>query len=182
MRSSAITVQDAEGAPNLARQLLFVLMADPERSDDADARFAEFGEALADAVAAEYEAYLGRVVSLRAGAAHGSGASAAEVDRLAAAVTAAAVAGLRRLAVTEIDEQRVTPLQVLRRELRPLTAWLVDQRLPVPPRDEVAKRADPHDLYDLAPATFADVGPATGSAGIAWGAAKAHVHLARRAS
>lgn len=149
--------------------------------DDDAARFAEFGEALADAVAAEYEAYLLGVVALRAGAAIGSGASAAEVERLATEVTAACVAALRRLAATDVDDQRVTPLQVLRGELRPLTAWLVDQRVPVPPRDEAAKRADPHDLYDLAPATFADVGPATATAGLTWGAAKAHVHLSRRA-
>jgi len=147
---------------------------------DADARFAELGEVLADAVAAEFEGYLRRIVSIRAGASTASGASVAEVDRLTVEVATAAVAGLRRLAVTDLDDQRVTPLQVLRRELRPLTAWLVDQRLPVPPRDEAAKRTDPHDLYDLAPATFADVGPSTGEAGLAWGAAKAHVHLVRR--
>jgi len=149
--------------------------------NDEAARFGEFGEALADAVAAELEGYLQRVVEVRAGAALTSGASVAEIERLAAEVTAACAAALRRLAATDLDDQRVTPLQVIRRELRPLTAWLVDQRLPVPPRDEVVRRADPHDLYDLAPATFADVGPATATAGLTWGAAKAHVHLSRRA-
>ncbi len=47
-------------------------------------------------------------------------------------------------------------------------------------RDEFAARNFPHDAYDLSPATFADVDPACTSPGLVWGAAKAHVHLARR--
>ena len=34
-------------------------------------------------------------------------------------------------------------------------------------------------VYDLAPANFADVDPALAEPGLLWGAAKAHVHLAR---
>jgi len=52
-------------------------------------------------------------------------------------------------------------------------------------RDEEAQRQFPDDDYDLTPANFADLdaGPTEGGlaeAGIAWGAAKAHVVLARR--
>jgi hypothetical protein len=35
-------------------------------------------------------------------------------------------------------------------------------------------------VYDLTPASFADVDPALHEPGLVWGAAKAHVHLARR--
>jgi hypothetical protein len=41
-------------------------------------------------------------------------------------------------------------------------------------------RSFPDDVYDLTPASFADVDPALHEPGLVWGAAKAHVHLARR--
>ena len=45
-------------------------------------------------------------------------------------------------------------------------------------RDEFAVRNFRDDVYDLSPATFADVDPALHEPGLVWGAAKAHVHLA----
>jgi hypothetical protein len=52
----------------------------------------------------------------------------------------------------------------------------------VPPvgRDEVARRLHPDDDYDLTPASFADISPELHEPGLVWGAAKAHVVLARR--
>jgi hypothetical protein len=47
-------------------------------------------------------------------------------------------------------------------------------------RDEFQIRNFPDDDYDLTPAAFADVDPAHHEPGLVWGAAKAHVHLARR--
>ena len=38
----------------------------------------------------------------------------------------------------------------------------------------------PDDLYDLTPGSFRDLDPALHEPGLEWGAAKAHVHLARR--
>jgi hypothetical protein len=51
----------------------------------------------------------------------------------------------------------------------------------VPPvvRDEHQERLFPEDVYDLAPANFADVDPALAEVGLAWGAAKAFEHLQR---
>ncbi|MBV8160204.1 MAG: hypothetical protein JO265_04710, partial [Acidimicrobiia bacterium] len=51
----------------------------------------------------------------------------------------------------------------------------------VPPvrRDEQQERLFPADVYDLAPATFADVDPALADVALAWGAAKAFEHLQR---
>ena len=48
------------------------------------------------------------------------------------------------------------------------------------PRDDFDVRNFPDDVYGLSPATFADVDPALHEPGLVWGAAKAHVHLARR--
>ena len=47
-------------------------------------------------------------------------------------------------------------------------------------RDEFSARHFPDDVYDLTPASFADVDPALHEPGLVWGAAKAHVHLTRR--
>jgi hypothetical protein len=47
-------------------------------------------------------------------------------------------------------------------------------------RDEFGERSFPDDVYDLSPATWTDVDPALHEPGLVWGAAKAHVHLARR--
>ena len=47
-------------------------------------------------------------------------------------------------------------------------------------RDPFAQRQTPDDAYDLTPASFADIDPGLAEPGLVWGAAKAHVHLARR--
>jgi hypothetical protein len=47
-------------------------------------------------------------------------------------------------------------------------------------RDPHAERLFPDDVYDLAPAAFADLDPSVHEPGLVWGAAKAHVVLARR--
>jgi hypothetical protein len=46
-------------------------------------------------------------------------------------------------------------------------------------RDPFAERAFPDDLYDLSPASFADVDPELAEVAITWGAAKAFVHKRR---
>ena len=60
------------------------------------------------------------------------------------------------------------------------TAVLVGAGVPPVERDEFTERRFPEDVYDLAPATFADLDPSLHEPGLTWGAAKAHVHLARR--
>jgi hypothetical protein len=47
-------------------------------------------------------------------------------------------------------------------------------------RDESAKAMFPDDDYDLTPSSFGDLDPALHEPGLVWGAAKAHVFLARR--
>lgn len=105
------------------------------------------------------------------------------------AMTQAAAAGrqaseevgaeLRRLLAADVDEQWTNPLALLRGAVRFPTEVL--RRAGVPPivRDEFDERHFPDDDYGLAPRTFADVHPSLHDLGLAWGAAKAHVHLAR---
>ena len=80
----------------------------------------------------------------------------------------------------DVDEQRTTPLQIVRRAVRFPTAVLADAGIPPVVRDEVAEARMPDDLYDLVPGAWADVDDALTEPGLTWGAAKAYVVLARR--
>jgi hypothetical protein len=89
-------------------------------------------------------------------------------------------AHIRALLEADIDRQHTTPLAILRAEaLRYPTEVLRAAGAPAAGRDAVAEAMFPDDTYDLAPATFADLGPDLFEAGIAWGAAKAFEHKKR---
>ncbi|MCA1693139.1 MAG: hypothetical protein LC733_13460 [Actinobacteria bacterium] len=103
-------------------------------------------------------------------------AEAARAGQKAAAETGAAV---RRLLDADVDQQATTPLSLLREAVRYPTAVLRNAGVPPVHRDEVQERLFPGDVYDLTPAMFADVDPALAEPGLAWGAAKAFVHLQR---
>ena len=86
---------------------------------------------------------------------------------------------VRALLAADVDDQRTTPLSLVRGAVRYPTAVLREAGVPRLRRDEQQERLFPDDVYDLAPATFADIDPALGEIGIAWGAAKAFEHLQR---
>lgn len=87
---------------------------------------------------------------------------------------------LGRLLGADVDEQRGTPLQVLRAAVRFPTEVLAAVGVAPVERDEFDRLAFPQDRYGLTPAGFADVDASLAEHGITWGAAKAYVHLARR--
>ncbi|HEX7275797.1 MAG TPA: hypothetical protein VF244_00340 [Acidimicrobiales bacterium] len=104
-------------------------------------------------------------------------AAAEDAGRRAAAVVGAAV---RDLLAMDIDEQRSTPLSLLRDAVRYPTEVLRQAGVvPTGERDDVRVRLFPHDVYDLAPAAFADVDPRLTEPGLVWGASKAYEHLRR---
>lgn len=109
-----------------------------------------------------------------------------EVREAAVRAGAEAVAAIgpemRALLALDIDEQRTGPLALLRTATAYPTRVLLEAGVPPVARDEFQQTQFPDDLFDLCPASFADVDPALHEAGIVWGAAKAHVHLARRRS
>jgi hypothetical protein len=102
--------------------------------------------------------------------------TAAEAARQAVAEVGPQV---RALLAADIDEQHTTPLSLLRAAVRYPTAVLEAAGVPPVARDDQQERLFPDDVYDLAPATFADVDPSLQEVGIAWGAAKAFEHLQR---
>lgn len=149
---------------------------------DPDAALAGYAAALADAVDDALPRWVDRCVrSVAAG--QGLELSDDVERRIAAAATAARADGaarLRGLLATDIDAQAGSPLAILRSLVRYPTEVLQTAGAQPVARDEFQVRAFPSDIYDLSPASFADVDPALHEPGLAWGAAKAYVHLSRR--
>ncbi len=107
-----------------------------------------------------------------------------DVAAAAAAAGARALAqtgpALRALLATDVDAQRANPLAIIREAVVHPTEVLVEAGVPPVARDPQAERLFPEDVYDLSPASFADLHPSVHEPGLVWGAAKAHVILRRR--
>jgi hypothetical protein len=102
--------------------------------------------------------------------------AAARAGRQASAEIAPAV---RAVLEADIDEQRTTPLAVVRTAVSYPTSVLAAAGAPPVERDSFAIRSFPDDAYDLTPASWVDVDPNLESPGLAWGAAKAFEHRRR---
>lgn len=141
------------------------------------------GEKLATAIEAALPGWVTASVSRLLTAWRGSlderaMAAAADAGRRAAAEVGADV---RALLLADVDEQRETPLTLLRAATRYPTAVLRAAGVPPVEREAYRAQAFPDDVYDLAPATWADVSPELTGPGLAWGAWKATAHKARHA-
>ncbi|UDY34597.1 hypothetical protein [Dermatobacter hominis] len=153
----------------------------PDGPTDDDRALAAYATQLADAVDAVIEDWVRRCVDgacARAGVVPDDEVRRA-TDDAARSCRAEVGARLRALFELDVDEQRGTPLQVLRDAVRYPTAVLAAAGVPGVGRDDFDRRAFPDDLYGLTPAGFADVDPSLQEPGLTWGAAKAHVHLRR---
>ena len=145
----------------------------PPRTED-EAALAERGARLADAVAAALPGWVERSLRRRA----------PEVaDEVVTAVTAEVEADvlprLRELLALDVDEQRQSPLAVVRRAAATLGGALDGLGVAPAERDDHQRSLFPNDDHDLVPATFADLSDQAGRAGIEWGASKAFVHRRR---
>ena len=86
---------------------------------------------------------------------------------------------VRALLLSNIDDQRTTPLALLRSAVKYPTRVIREAGVPPVERDRFSVEAFPDDDYDLSPTSFADVDPALAELGIRWGAAKAFEHKRR---
>jgi hypothetical protein len=86
---------------------------------------------------------------------------------------------VRALLSADVDDQRTTPLALVRTAVRYPTSVLRDAGVPPVERDRFVEEAFPEDVYDLSPSSFADLDPALAEIAISWGAAKAFEHLRR---
>jgi len=87
---------------------------------------------------------------------------------------------LRVLLRLDIDRQRATPLEVIRKGVPFPTRVLELADVEPVARDEFAVRQFPADIYGITPMSLGEVHESLLIPGIEWGAAKAHVHLRRR--
>jgi len=138
--------------------------------------------ALADAVEAALPGWVERGVTARLAEAGRPvpEAVAEAAHRAGQEARAEAGAAVRALLARDVDDQPTGPLALLRGAARYPTAVLAAAGVPPVARDEVDRRLHPDDVYALGPASFRDVHPDLHEPGLVWGAAKAHVVLARR--
>jgi len=153
--------------------------------DPADAAaLRQYADGLADAVVDALPGWVERSVVQRWMAWSGQPTVPTDVLASAHASGARAVADvgprLRVLLATDVDAQRSNPLTILRQAVRYPNEVLVAAGVPAVRRDAQAERLFPDDRYDLGPAAFGDLHPSVHEPGLVWGAAKAHVILARR--
>lgn len=86
---------------------------------------------------------------------------------------------LRSLLLADIDEQRGSPLAIVRRAVAVPTALLSSRGVAPASRDAFAVERFPDDLYDLSPAAWSDLDDSVTEPGLRWGAAKAFEHRRR---
>ena len=110
------------------------------------------------------------------------------IGRVAPGVDPAPIVGavmpeIRALLASDIDEQRTTPLALVRDRAVPLlTAALAEAGALAVDRDDFTRSRFPHDVYGLTPSSWADIDESLTEPGIAWGAAKAFTHRQRHQS
>jgi hypothetical protein len=143
---------------------------------------AAYATALADGIEVALPSWVERVVAEIMTAWTGSVPPEVADAAQAAGREAAATVGprVRALLEADIDQQRTTPLAILRAAAVAYPSAVL-QAAGVPPvvRDAAAEELFPDDVYDLVPASFADVAPDLAEPGLYWGAAKAFEHKQR---
>lgn len=87
---------------------------------------------------------------------------------------------ISELLATDVDDQRINPLAVFRSMVIHPIAVLDRHAVPTPDRTDWDRQAFPDDVYDLGPATWADIHESLTEPGLVWGAWKAAVVLRRR--
>ncbi len=98
---------------------------------------------------------------------------------VASEVTEYVIPKLKRLFDSDVDAQSTTPLAIMREATAIPTRVLHDAGVAPVERDDYSRKRFPNDVYNLMPASWADVDESLVDPGIAWGAAKAMQHKAR---
>ena len=87
---------------------------------------------------------------------------------------------VRQLLEADVAQQQVNPMSILRGASQYPTEVLTRNSVPHVQRDEYLETTFPEDVYGLTPTAFLDFGKTSHELGIAWGAAKAYLHLTER--
>lgn len=147
------------------------------RRDD-DAILEPYPAALYSAVVANADAWLRRCVSKVTGGA-AVVVSAAECDAVIARTAGVIDTSLRDMLGRDPEEQRMSPLQVIRSATSELTEYLLSVGCTPVKRDEMDASMLPEDVFAFGPVTWRDLGDDVHEAGIAWGAWKAATIMSR---
>ena len=150
------------------------------RCDDAGMDL--YVQQLADAATAAVPVWLRRCVIATSRRLTGTCSAALETaaDEMVTAATPVVVGELLHVLATDVDAQDRNPLSIFRAAVRFPTAVLELHDVPPVKRDDFAVRHFPADVYDLSPATWADVDESLREPGLIWGAWKAKTVLDRR--
>lgn len=106
--------------------------------------FAAAGLALGEAILVALPQWAERIVVERTSVLEG-GAGRAAGERIAEALAAP----LASLLSADVDEQRGTPLTLLRSAHRPLTDLLASRGVPYAARDDADRAANPGDVFEI---------------------------------
>ncbi len=154
-------------------------MCQPEEmnSETDDAAFAAIGAELADRVVAVLPKWVSRSVARYV----------PQADTVAVAVAgenavAAIQSPLRRLLAADIDQQRGTPLTIIREAVQFPTEVLAAAGVAPVGRDPFTERSFPNDVYDLSPGSWTDIDESLADIGLRWSVAKAFLHRQRHLS
>ncbi len=146
-----------------------------------DELFRKYSQELADAIDGQIEGWVTRSVRSRCSAAGVELTDELEVALSRAARTCRVDVGARMkdLLTSDIDEQRTTPLAIIRSSIHYAADILASAGAGPVERDEFERRSFPDDIYALSPASMSDVDESLAEPAIVWGAAKAHIHRSR---
>lgn len=137
--------------------------------------YVQYGETLQAAVRDALGSWLVAQVESRLGQPIPSDLNAA-ID----SIVADADSRLDELVHADVDEPLSGPLARIRSAVMAINPLLDAAGVPHPHRDPFDAAREPDDIYQLGPVAFVDLGEEVHGAGIAWGAAKAYLHRARR--
>lgn len=141
----------------------------------------EAASSLQSALEVSVPAWIERSIEQRYEEVHGSVNQAATDLALAAAarVRDEVVPLLGALLSSDMDEQRTTPLAIVRQAVPFATAALQQLGIPTVRRDAFTTERFPEDLYGLGPTSVAELDELSADLAIVWGATKAREHRSR---
>lgn len=159
---------------------------EPREDDDLDRMVVEIGSRLAELIIESLPSWVSGCVERVMGGSDGELSSEVEKEEvLAAALEAGRWAAdllgeqIRFLLASDVDEQRTTPLEIVRAAVVYPTAVLRVAGVKASGRDSFAVERFPDDDYGLTPSSLGELGPEIGELAMAWGAAKAMAHRRR---
>lgn len=140
-------------------------------------KYLAYGRALYESIDRAIRPWLTTTLESRYGAALPN-----EVSNAIDSAAERALSNVRELIEADVDRPLSGPLEQIRRAVSAIGPVLDAHGFEQPQRDPYDAQMRPDDVHALGPISFLDLSEEVQSAGITWGAAKAHLHATRRRS